>query len=632
MSRPHCLSRSIRFAIAVTILDLLVACSSRKSVTTLYVSTAGNDKWSGTLPDANAERTNGPLRTLTAARDHLRAARQKDQLTRAVNITIREGTYQISDPLIFEPEDSGNADGPVTYAAYPGEHPRVSGGKEIAGWKKGEGSIWTTMIPSVRDGSWHFRQLFVNDQQMPRARTPNRRENPPYFKLSAAALSDDLGTQTLSLPAGKLTRWQRTSDAEVVVLGNWDITRKLIEAIDVDKAIVTLAPPHLKGHPSIRPRPGMACYLENAKEWLDEPGEWYLDRASGVLSYWPLDGQDMTRARVIAPVLTRLLELKGSAAQPVHDIHFKGIQFEHTDWPLPSQGYHGQQACFYYPLLSGDLARAEDLDMRIALPMIESAIQFEFAERCHLENVKICNLGGVGIRFRQGCSNNLILGNEIFNVASSGIAIGEYLAQVFENPGGTVAAAEVPKNNQVLNNLIHHCGVDYFGAVGIWDAFTDGTVIAHNSVHDLPYTGISLGFIWNSNPTISKNNRLENNHIYHVMRELADGGGIYTLGYQPGTQLRGNLIHDVYRSPFAFGGAPNNGIFIDEGSKGYLFEDTVIYNTSGDPIRFNRGKREDHTWGRNFFGIRPDAADFPKDIATQAGLQPAYARLLSEAR
>jgi len=80
------------------------------------------------------------------------------------------------------------------------------------------------------------------------------------------------------------------------------------------------------------------------------------------------------------------------------------------------------------------------------------------------------------------------------------------------------------------------------------------------------------------------------------------------------------------------GGAPNNGIFIDEGSKGYLFEDTVIYNTSGDPIRFNRGKREDHTWGRNFFGMRPDAADFPKDIATQAGLQPAYARLLSEAR
>jgi hypothetical protein len=267
--------------------------------------------------------------------------------------------------------------------------------------------------------------------------------------------------------------------------------------------------------------------------------------------------------------------------------------------------------------------------MRIELPMIEAAIQWEFAEACHLEDGRVFNVGGVAIRLRKGCSNNLIQGNEIFNVGGGGVAIGEYLSHVFEKPGGSVPPAEVPKDNRVLNNVIDNCGVDYYGGVGIWAAFTDGTIIAHNLIHDLPYTGISLGFAWNSNPTTCKNNRVEYNHIHHVMREVADGGGIYTLGLQPGTVLKGNLIHDVYRSPFAFGGAPNNGIFIDEGSKAYLFEDTIIYNTSGEPIRFNRCTREDHTWKNNHFSTKPEASDFPKDLAEQAGLEPAYRKLLS---
>jgi hypothetical protein len=103
------------------------------------------------------------------------------------------------------------------------------------------------------------------------------------------------------------------------------------------------------------------------------------------------------------------------------------------------------------------------------------------------------------------------------------------------------------------------------------------------------------------------------------MTLLADGGAIYTLGYQPGTVLRGNLLHDVHRSPYAHGGAPNNGIFFDQGSKGYLIEGNIIYNTSGDPIRFNQCKREDHTWKDNSFGIAPGAPDFPQKAAAEAG-------------
>ena len=109
------------------------------------------------------------------------------------------------------------------------------------------------------------------------------------------------------------------------------------------------------------------------------------------------------------------------------------------------------------------------------------------------------------------------------------------------------------------------------------------------------------------------------------MKTLADGGGIYTLGFQPGTVLRGNLIHDVHRSAYAHGGAPNNGFFIDEGSKGFLFESNVVHRTSGKPVRFNQCQREWHTWNGNAFNA--DATARIAAVAQRAGLEPAYEML-----
>ena len=111
------------------------------------------------------------------------------------------------------------------------------------------------------------------------------------------------------------------------------------------------------------------------------------------------------------------------------------------------------------------------------------------------------------------------------------------------------------------------------------DRLAEQAQVAHNLVHDLPYTGISVGWQWNPNPTPCKENLIESNHVYDVMNRLCDGGCIYTLGFQPGTVIRGNVFHDAHRSAYAHGGAPNNGIFFDQGSKGYLFEQNVIYIT-----------------------------------------------------
>jgi hypothetical protein len=172
---------------------------------------------------------------------------------------------------------------------------------------------------------------------------------------------------------------------------------------------------------------------------------------------------------------------------------------------------------------------------------------------------------------------------------------------------------DVPTGNEVTNCHVTRCGAESFGAVGIFAAFSADTRIAHNHIHDMPYTGISIGYRWDTSKTSNTRSSVEYNHIHDVMKKLADGGGIYTLGYQPGSILRGNHIYNVHRSSFAHGKAPNNGFFLDQGSKGFLLQENVVYATSGQPVRFNQSKHAWQQWKDNFFGDKEP----PKDKKAQ---------------
>ncbi|MBI3922636.1 MAG: right-handed parallel beta-helix repeat-containing protein, partial [Armatimonadetes bacterium] len=542
-----------------------------------YVAPNGSDKNPGTKTK--------PFATLAKARDTLRrkvAAGLKSKMT----VVVRGGRYELTEPLVFGPEDSGTEQCSVTYAAYPGETVIISGGRRISGWVRGEGELWTTTVPGVKEGNWSFRQLFVKGQRATRARTPNANVESIGFSLVGADLSGDSQTYKLRFAPGQLKSCKDVAEVEATILGEWEIMRKRLQSIDEATGLAVMAPPHVPQnvHPWNRPGPGRGCILENALEFLDQPGEWHLDRSTGVLTYWPLPGQDMKKAEVIAPVLTRLFEIAGTADRPVRNLHFKGIRFEHVEWPLPQGGYEGVQACHYQS------AGGETNDWGWGI--IDPAIRWEWAESCSIEDGEIAHLGGVGLFLGKGCVNNAIVGNLMHDIGGNGVMIG----------GPKDPSPEVPRNNRIANNYVHACGVDYLGAVGIWVGFTDGTVIAHNELHDLPYSGISVGWQWNPEPTSNKNNLIECNHIYDVMKRLSDGGGIYTLGLQPGTVIRGNLIHDILRTGTAVG-APNNGMFIDEGSKGFLFERNVIYATSGEPVRHNQNQSDWHTWKDNHFGI-----------------------------
>jgi len=556
--------------------------------------------------DANAGTQEKPFATIARARDAVRqtiAAGLKSD----INIHLREGVYQLIEPLTFGPEDSGNAQYAVTYAAQPDETVVVSGGRPITGWKPGDGGIWTAEVPGVKDGDWYFRHLFVNGRRAVRARTPNADADEPHWQLKGADLAADLSRYTLTLPGGLLGNWSNQTDIEVMVAGNWAINRLPVQSIDPASGVVVLAPPHAVGHNAIRPGPGRWCCFENAPEMLDQSGEWCLDRTTGKLSYWPLDGEDMTRIEVIAPKPDRLVEVKGTAEHPVRNLHFRGIRFEYTDLALPEGGYMGIQACHCTQgkAWTGTWGR------------VPASIRWDFVEQSSLEDSTLAHLGGCGVVLVTSCNDNLVQGNHVFDVSGNGIML-----------GGPKDEAGVPKRNRISNNHVHACGVEYYGAIGIWVGFAQQAVISHNLVHGLPYSGISVGWQWNPQPTPCKENTIEYNHVYDVMNRLCDGGCIYTLGFQPGTVIRGNHLHDVRRSRYAQG-APNNGMFIDEGSKGFLFEQNVIYNTAAELVRFNQCSRDWHTWRDNHFGQEAEVKEAGKGIIANAGLEAPYRERLT---
>ncbi len=526
------------------------------------------------------ELTVAPGGDIAKARDSVRKL-VADGLKANVTVLIKGGTYELPEALAFGPEDSGTEQFSITYAAAPGEKAVVSGGRKVTGWKKGEGELWAAEVAGVKEGKCYFHQLWVNGQRAIRARTPNKDADQPCWQLKGVALAKDLKSHTYSFAPGQIKEWRSLTDVEAVVYGNWEITRKRFEKVDPATGVAQMLGPHARPHDAIAAGAGRWFYLENAAEFLDQPGEWYLDRQTGLLTYWPRPGEDMAKAEVIAPILMRLLEVKGTPEKPVRNLHFKGIEFAYADWTHPQGGYLGIQACHFVTGTSWDKAQWGRMD---------AAVRFDYAVGCSVTDGALAHLGGCGIELVTRCAKCTVEGNHIHDISGNGVFL-----------GGPKTEDDVPKDCRIANNHVHAIGLDYAGAVGIWVGFAQRAVIAHNLVHDAPYTGISMGWQWNPQPTPAKENTIEWNHVYDVMNRLGDGGCIYTLGLQPGTQIRFNHLHDVHRSRFCQA-APNNGMFIDEGSKGFHFERNVIYKTSAEPVRFNQCQRGWHTWKDNVEG------------------------------
>jgi hypothetical protein len=590
----------------ITFAALAVA-TAAATAADVHVASNGNDANPGTKekPFETPARAMGAVRALVA-----------EGLKSDVRVVLRAGTYSLAAPLLFTSADSGSADHSITYAAVPGETVVISGGRPITNWKQAGESKWTTELAEVKSGQWFFRQLVFKDHRAVRARWPNE-----DGVLHIATVGDDVRSFTFdrALPQESLGG----QDAELVVYENWSVSRALITSSD-PRQLTTATAVGWIGHGGMTTAsPGKPAFIENARTALDQAGEWFLDRSTGTLTYLAAAGEKPAQTVVVAPVLGQLVKIAGTKDKPVRNVHFEGLRFEHTDFALPVIGYSEIQAAHFGP------------SMKAPTHVQPVAVECVYAEGLRFERCRLAHLNNSGIGFGPGCRRNAVIGCMIEDIGGNGVMVGWRGAGRLETGAeGTLDAdwadaTDAPVSNEVLNCVIRRCGADSRGAVGVFVAFSADTRVAHNVIYDQPYTGMSIGYRWNTTPTTQARCIAEYNHIYDVMKTLADGGGIYTLGFQPGTVLRGNLIHDVHRSAYAHGGAPNNGFFIDEGSKGFLFESNVVHRTSGESVRFNQCQREWHTWKGNALDGDATAARIAT-AAERAGLEPAYRALLPD--
>lgn len=544
-----------------------------------YVSVNGRDTWSGKLPDPSPSGDDGPFATVIRARNAIRELKRNGELSGPVTVYLRGGRYPIEEPLTFGPEDSG----PITYTSFPGERATIDGGRRISGWRieeVGGKHAWVTDLPEVAAGRAWFQQLFVSGERRVRPRLPKRGfywiDHVDGIDLGSPLTAQLFeGSDRFRCAPGDVQFWRNLADVEVVVIHYWIEERMPIASFDPETRTVVSS---RRSTFVLRDDVGgrfAKYYVENVLEALTEPGEWYLDRVSGRLYYLPLPDEDPATAEVVAGQAVQLLKLAGrpEAGEYVEFLRFEGLDFAHAecDQPIGWAPYFDASAI----PKAGNAPHAAAPQAAANVP---GAIHLRGARSCAVEGCRILHVGGYGIELSDGCLGNRVIANEIADTGAGGVKLNGADAR-----GGRACRTG---NNRVTDNHIHGGGRVFQSAVGVLSIHSFGNVIAHNHIHDLYYSGISCGWVWGYADNVSRDNLIEKNHIHDIGHGLlSDMGGIYTLGVQPGTVIRGNVIHGVEKCNY--GGW---GIYLDEGSSHIVVEDNLCYDTSSQGFNQHYGR------------------------------------------
>lgn len=600
----------------------------------IYLAPNGSDK-----NDGSKEK---PLATLAAA---LRKARELRRLNdpataNGIHIIVREGIYQLYEPVFIRPEDAGTETSATYIEAAPGEKPVFSGGINIEGWKKvlthpvglpvaAKGKIWVADVPAIGGNVFNFRQLWVNDKKAIRARSYNGDK-------MGRILSWNKSSEECWIPAPKTPSLKNVETAEMLIHQWWAIANLRISKIEThgDSAKLSFHQPESKiqsEHPWPAPwiskETGNSAFnLTNALPFLDEPGEWFLDQFNRKLYYWPRAGEEMHQVRVVAPFLETLVRIEGTIDHPVTNVFFKGISFQHTGWLRPSNfGHVPHQAGMYmleaYKLKTPGTPDKKTLENQAWVGRPAAAVAVSFATNTGFENCRFEHLASTGLDYNRATQHNRVIGNLFKDVGGTAILAGLFSDEATEVhlPYNPKDEREICSDMHIANNLITNATNEDWGCVGIGAGYVRNIIIEHNEIENISYTGITLGWGWSPTPNVMRNNKIHANKIHHYGKHNYDCAGIYTLSAQPGSVISENYIDSIYKAPYAH--LPSHWFYLytDEGSSYFTVKD----NWTPSEKYLQNANGPGNVWTNN----GPQVA---LSIKQNAGIEKGFQGLLNE--
>ena len=458
---------------------------------------------------------------------------QARQAPKPVRILVEDGVHPITETITLGKDDSQ-----VTWS---GKNAIFMAGKPITGWVK-EGKMWKAALP---DKAWKFEQLWINGRRATLARSPNKGFHHITEAVGAGVfpdLKENMNFHAFCVAQPEYDVLQSIPQAErddvlLTVTHAWAVGQCRIKALNEEALAV-----QIKGrsrYPFVEFEPDQRFWMENYRAALDAPGEWFLDKAKGEVLYLPLPGEDLTKAEVIAPVVTKFIVMKGA-----HDVRFEGISFQYSQHLYPADGLHDGQA-----------ATTSD-----------GCIEIEDSRGIHFENCEIAHTGLHAIWFKNGCSDSTVKHCHLHDLGGGGVYVGET---------GRPSEERVNHHLVVDDCIIQHGGRLHPSACGVVFTHTQHCAVTHCDIGDFYYTGISAGWNWGYGDTASRETLVENNHIHHLgWAYLSDMGGFYGLGTSPGTIIRGNHVHHI--ASHRYGGW---GLYNDEGATDTLMENNLVHDT-----------------------------------------------------
>jgi len=520
----------------------------------LYVAPDGRDAWSGTLAAANAAGDDGPFASLERARDEIRKRREAGTLAPGpVTVHLRGGRYWREKTFELTAADSGSGDSPVVYRAFRNERPRLIGGREIRDWRpvtdadvlerldrsaRGKVLVADLRAAGVTDyGRMSGRgfgrpvtpaglELFFEDRPMPIARWPND----GYARIVDVPAGQQGGKFTYD--GDRPARWIKAEDPWVHGFWTWDWAESYekVKSIDPQKREIATEPPHgVYGYTK-----GKRFYALNLLEELDAPGEWFLDRKTGRLYFWPPQRRGDADGTAIVSVLTHGLSLRD-----VSHVTIAGLTLE----ALRGNGViiHGGA----HNLVSGCTLRN----------IGNLAVVIEGAAHSGVRDCDVSETGDGGISLSGGDRRSLSAGglfaenNHIWNFSRWDKT---YRPAVSVNGVG----------QRVANNLMH--GSPHM-AVGLGG---NEHLIEYNEIHDVCRECDDVGAFYMGRDWTQRGNVVRFNY-FHDLGGVHGGVGsmaVYLDDWTSGTTVFGNICVRAGRAVLIGGGRDNrveNNVFVD---------------------------------------------------------------------